>query len=478
MRPGSFLPCLLYPILGTTLNKHRRNIINAAGIVTVSLLTVSVAYLVTLFLADAPAKSAWLSAGVIIAVLASCVPMSWRLIGRARFGGVKMEQLVRDSVYGIGLHALCFLSILYLEDIEIDVIGGNMLALFYAVLFLLLPPTVIILRTLVKRSHRNGRGTTRVIIVGSNETAARLCEAFSFDPGYGYNLMGVFADHTGADFDRSLIKGTTADINQFVTDNDIDEIYCTLDSKEESALRATIKAADKNMIGYYYVPSLSRYAPSDIQPLSLGHMVVFASQPSPLSSVINRAFKRSVDILLASTATLLFPVIFIPIAISIKASSFGPIFYKQRRTGLFGKEFTCLKFRTMRETGNGNNDSDEARVTKVGKFLRHTSLDELPQIFNILAGDMSIVGPRPHMVEQTEQYSRLIERYMMRHSVKPGLTGWAQVNGLRGTIDELWKMERRVEYDVWYIGHWSIMLDLQIIIRTALNLIRGDENAR
>jgi putative colanic acid biosynthesis UDP-glucose lipid carrier transferase len=172
--------------------------------------------------------------------------------------------------------------------------------------------------------------------------------------------------------------------------------------------------------------------------------------------------------------------VFIPIAIAVKCSSPGPVFFKQKRTGYRGREFYCWKFRTMRVNSDADSvqcTSDDPRKTKVGDFLRRTSLDELPQFINVFLGDMSVVGPRPHMLAHTEQYKRLIDRYMLRHMVKPGITGWAQVCGFRGNTDELWKMEGRVRYDVWYVEHWSFMLDLKIILKTIINAWHGEENA-
>ena len=175
-----------------------------------------------------------------------------------------------------------------------------------------------------------------------------------------------------------------------------------------------------------------------------------------------------------------YPLIYIPVAIAIKLGSKGPVYFKQERTGYRGRPFKCLKFRTMRV--NATSDTSQAtandpRKTRFGDFLRRSSLDELPQFINVWKGDMSIVGPRPHMLKHTEDYSRLIDGYMVRHAVKPGITGWAQVNGYRGITDELWKMERRVEHDVWYIENWSILLDLKIMVRTVLNAFMGEKNA-
>ncbi len=173
--------------------------------------------------------------------------------------------------------------------------------------------------------------------------------------------------------------------------------------------------------------------------------------------------KRGFDIAFSGTFLIFSPVIFIPVAIAIKLSSPGPVFFRQKRTGYMGRDFLCWKFRTMRvnEQADGMQATrNDPRKTKLGDFLRRTSIDELPQFINVFMGDMSIVGPRPHMLKHTEDYRRLISQYMVRHLIKPGITGWAPVSGYRGQTEELWHMERRVEHDIWYIQHWSFLLDL------------------
>lgn len=173
-------------------------------------------------------------------------------------------------------------------------------------------------------------------------------------------------------------------------------------------------------------------------------------------------------------------MIYLIIGTAIKITSPGPIFFKQKRSGEAGKEFWCYKFRSMRV----NKDSDtmqatknDPRKTKLGNFLRKSNIDELPQFINVLLGSMSVVGPRPHMLKHTEEYSKLVDKYMVRHLIKPGITGWAQINGFRGETKELWQMEGRVERDIWYLEHWTFMLDLYIIYKTVKNLIRGDKEA-
>ena len=214
---------------------------------------------------------------------------------------------------------------------------------------------------------------------------------------------------------------------------------------------------------------------------NMGNIPVMAYRPNPLQFWFNRAIKRIFDIIFALIAILAISVtVLIPIVIAIKVSSKGPVLFKQKRTGYRGREFTCLKFRTMKvnvEADTVQATKNDPRKTKVGDFLRKTSLDELPQFLNVLWGDMSVVGPRPHMVKQTEEYRKLIDKYMVRHIIKPGITGLAQVNGFRGQTEELWQMEKRVENDVRYIENWSFWLDIKIIIRTVYNAIHGEKNA-
>ncbi len=214
---------------------------------------------------------------------------------------------------------------------------------------------------------------------------------------------------------------------------------------------------------------------------NVGAVSMLTTRNNPLKNAFNRAIKRIFDVLFSSCVLLfLFPLVFIPVAIIIKITSPGPIFFKQLRTGYRGRDFMCWKFRTMHVNADSDKlqaTKDDPRKTKFGDFLRRSSIDELPQFINVLKGDMSIVGPRPHMLKHTADYSKLIDKYMVRHMIKPGITGWAQVNGYRGQTEALWQMERRVEYDVWYIENWTFILDLKIIVRTVLNAVQGEKNA-
>lgn len=201
----------------------------------------------------------------------------------------------------------------------------------------------------------------------------------------------------------------------------------------------------------------------------------------PLQSAYNRALKRGFDIIFSFLVLLtVYPVLYIIIGTLIKLSSRGPILFKQKRTGMYGEVFECYKFRTMKvneEADTLQALKDDPRKTRLGNFLRKTNLDEFPQFVNVLFGDMSVVGPRPHMLKHTEEYSALIDKYMVRHLAKPGITGWAQVTGYRGETKTLEQMEGRVKRDVWYIENWTFFLDLKIIIVTLLNMFTGERNA-
>lgn len=449
-----------------------------SALVIADFVAFATAYLLAWSLFDAPAAAEWFGLRVFLpAVVAFFIPETVSA-STNRLRAAKMEGLMRYALHDVVLHAMIFIVLLYLT--RQTAVTIEELVAFYSLYIVLLPAVRIACRMVVKRLRAAGRNKSRVVIVGANEAAARLCQEFAGDPGFGYCMMGVFAPYPGPSIDPRLYRGELADLDSFIKENNIDEIYCTLSADNAEDMHAAVAAADSNMIRYYYVPQVPASASlRGYDVVEIGHVAVLAENKAPLSRAVNRMLKRVLDILVAAVAIVMFPLFLIPIAIAIKLDSPGPVFYRQRRTGLEGREFDCLKFRTMQYEPADDSPAakNDPRVTRVGRFLRCSSLDELPQIFNVLLGDMSIVGPRPHMTSHTEYYSKIVDRYMMRHAVKPGITGWAQINGLRGSTDELWKMERRVEHDVWYIEHWSLLLDLKIIARTIFNILRGDDNA-
>ena len=345
-------------------------------------------------------------------------------------------------------------------------------SLFYLIFFIALAAWWVISRQLVKLYRNRGFNFKRVIVIGGGTVGVRLIDEMLGDQGYGYNIVGFFDNNPRARSASAVYQGTLDEVEQFVKTHQVDEMFC--------AVPGMIRIADNNAVDFYYVPQFGRTVTRQFELQSVGDVPILAVHPYPLKNPLNRFFKRLFDLLISTVTLILSPLVIIPVAIGIKLSSPGPIFFVQKRTGYRGQAFNCYKFRTMRI--NADSDTlqavkDDPRVTKFGNFLRRTSIDELPQFYNVWRGEMSIVGPRPHMVAQTEMYSELIDKYMLRHTIKPGITGWAQVRGFRGQTEELWQMEKRVESDVWYAENWSFFLDLKIIFLTVWNAIKGEDNA-
>jgi Sugar transferases involved in lipopolysaccharide synthesis len=233
------------------------------------------------------------------------------------------------------------------------------------------------------------------------------------------------------------------------------------------------------MVRFKYVPGMEGYPKRKMNISQLGNVNVISLHEEPLNTPLAKFIKRSADVVFSFLFLItLFPLIWIICAIGIKLSSPGPVFFKQKRTGYEGKEFWCYKFRSMHQSADADTkqaEKGDSRVFKFGEFLRRSSIDELPQFINVFKGDMSIIGPRPHMLHHTDIYSDLIGDYMIRHLAKPGITGWAQVNGCRGETKELSEMKERVEKDIWYIEHWSVELDVSIFFLTLWQLLRHED---
>ena len=389
---------------------------------------------------------------------------------------IHMDRLLLMAIQSVMIQACVFFATVSFCYLNIPLWFMVKMFCIYAIV---IPLTWMAERQIIKTIRRRGRNYVRIIIVGSNHTSVQLLEEINRTDTYGYKFMGFFDNKPHESFNGTL-TGTIDDIDDFVRRNHIDEVYYTLSGNKADLMPRVLHIAEDNLAKFYYVPQINRYVTSSFALGSVGSIPVLEPHRNKLENPANRALKRAFDIIFSGTFLLLSPVIFIPVAIAIKLSSPGPVFFKQKRTGYRGIDFTCYKFRTMRVNADADKVQatlDDPRKTRVGEFLRRTSIDELPQFINVFKGDMSVVGPRPHMLKHTEDYRKLISQYMVRHQVKPGVTGWAQVNGLRGVTDQLWKMESRVSHDVWYIEHWNFLLDIKIIVMTVLNAIRGDENA-
>ena len=397
-------------------------------------------------------------------------------LGRHEQRAMVLDRVAGSTLMAVVVHALVLLSLtafLHLEELRV-----RLYVLFYAMMTVGLLTFRVAGAYALKTYRRRGYNYIRVVIVGTGAGAERLTSSLYNDSGYGYKILGYFDAADSCNNGLGKVYDIS-ELEKFVVDNDVRQIFFTL-SGQHPALAETIRIADDNCVEFYYVPQIPRTVARNFELHNVGHIPVLSIRRNPLKSTFNRMLKRSFDIAVSSVFLCFYPLIYIPVAIAIKLGSPGPVYFKQERTGYRGRSFKCLKFRTMRV--NAASDSCQAtkndpRKTRLGDFLRRTSIDELPQFINVWRGDMSIVGPRPHMLMHTEQYSELIDRYMLRHAVKPGITGWAQVNGYRGLTDELWKMERRVECDVWYIENWTLLLDVKIMVRTVMNTFRSDDNA-
>lgn len=333
----------------------------------------------------------------------------------------------------------------------------------------------------IRKSNRNLLMDSRaIVIVGSGRIAMDIFQYFENHKHSGYKVIGFFDDKASRVAEIGLYLGSVSDVINFTLENNVHEIFCALPTSQSKQIEDLMTEADKHLIRFKIIPEYIK-SKKLMQVENYDHIPVISVRPEPLDNMLNRSIKRAFDVVFS-----LFVIIFViswlfPIlAIIIKLQSKGPVFFTQMRSGKDNVPFKCYKFRSMRV----NTDADtvqatrsDSRITPIGAFIRKTSLDEFPQFFNVLIGNMSVVGPRPHMVSHTERYSQLIDQFMVRHFLKPGITGWAQINGFRGETRTTDDMLQRVEADVWYLENWSFLLDLKIIFLTFWNVIKGEENA-
>jgi len=361
-----------------------------------------------------------------------------------------------------------------------------------AVIFLVTVAERMTVNRLIKRMRYNGRNSIHAIIVGHCDLAGKVISVMN-DRWNGYRLLGVFDDDAaklkavygqqdGAAVSHGVnYLGRISDAMAWLENNSVNEVYVCLSDNEEHILKPLLRLCDHRMIRVYYIPLDISVVRRKTQMVEFGDTYVMAQYSEPLMNGMNRMRKRLFDIIVSSLfLCTLFPIICLVVTIITKITMPGPVFFKQKRTGYDGRDFSCYKFRSMKV--NGESDTLQAtkgdpRVTKWGRIMRHTNIDELPQFINVLRGDMSIVGPRPHMLAHTEYYGNEIGEYMIRHYVRPGITGWAQTHGERGETQTVADMARRVEKDIWYIEHWYFWLDIQIILKTVQDAVMGDKKA-
>ncbi|WP_395044449.1 undecaprenyl-phosphate glucose phosphotransferase [Flavobacterium sp.] len=358
-----------------------------------------------------------------------------------------------------------------------SIFSGKAIAIFTTFSFL----TIILFKYflfyyLKKYRIVTGSNFRNAVIIGYTPESIRLKEVFDSRQDYGYRFQGYFSDKK----QNPEIKGKIDDLKEFVIQNNIDEIYCSLNEISNDRLKDLVEFADENNKSIKFIPDSKEIFSKNLKVDYYELFPVLSLQKTQLHNPTIKGIKRAFDIFFS-----LFVIVFILswlmplIAILILIESKGPIFFKQGRPGLDENEFFCYKFRSMQvnETTEKEASKNDPRVTKMGKFMRKTSIDELPQFFNVLMGDMSVVGPRPHLWSQNKSYASKVKKYMVRHYVKPGITGLAQVKGYRGEIETDEDMINRIKFDVFYIENWSIVMDIKIIIQTVINIFKGEDKA-
>lgn len=337
---------------------------------------------------------------------------------------------------------------------------------------------ILLFKKLFAYFRSAGKNIRNMAIIGAGQVGENFLEMLKSNPEYGYNFIGFI--------DRNLseknVIGSPEQLDSLIQNYKIEEAVIALPYNDFSLIEEIIRTCNKNAVRAFIIPDYFKFISKKFRVSQFGNFPIITVRNEPLEEIQWRFIKRSIDVFIAViTTVLLLSWLFPVIMLLIKLTSRGPIFYMQDRIGINNKPFRCFKFRTMRINSDGlkftPTDKDDPRVTPLGRFLRKSNIDELPQVLNVLIGDMSIVGPRPHMMSFNNVYKEVVEEIKLRTLVKPGITGWAQVHGLRGdSVDaeeNKLRIKKRIEYDIWYIENWSISLDIQIILLTAWQMLTG-----
>ncbi len=376
---------------------------------------------------------------------------------------VEILTLVKANTVGL-FGYLAALYLLHQEDYS-----RSMIAIFYVLNLLLASGYRVVLRDMIRHFRKKGYNLKHVLLVGYSRAAEQYIERIKQNPAWGYQIMGVLDDHMGRDvnFKGIDVIGEIDEIYRILPQNNLDEIAITLSLCDYDRLEEIVSFCEKSGVHTKFIPDYNAVIPTKPYTEDLDGLPVINIRNVPLTSGWNQFLKRSMDLFGGVVACILFSPVMLVCAILIKLTSEGPILFKQERIGLHNRPFYMYKFRSMRlqtveDEAKGWTVKNDPRVTGIGKFMRKTSLDELPQLFNILKGDMSLVGPRPERPQFVEKFKEEVPRYMIKHQVRPGMTGWAQVNGYRGDTS----IRKRIDCDIYYIENWTLALDFKIIILT------------
>ncbi len=399
--------------------------------------------------------------------------------------GISMTRVVMRAVVQTLTTIVIFL---FLLSLVYKVVPRTFMLEMFGIDVLCIEAIHVIFALHLRHIRKTGCDSIPIVFVGADHNNRMIYEDMQTGVGVnGYVAKGMFSSLYTEKIPEGLpYLGKIKDVLPYLEKHkdEVKEVYCSLSPgiKEEfEMIQPIIRFCEANFLKFIYVPNMNGYPRHRMRLSKVGRTTVIQLHEEPLDNVVARMAKRTLDVLISGLfVVLVFWWVYIIVGLIIKKTSPGPIFFKQKRTGYNGVAFECLKFRSMKVCADADTKQatkDDPRKTPFGNFIRKTSIDELPQFLNVLKGDMSIVGPRPHMEHHTEIYSKLISDYMVRHLVKPGITGWAQINGCRGETKTVQEMENRVEHDIWYIEHWSLALDMEIFFRTIWQVLGGDKQA-
>ncbi len=391
---------------------------------------------------------------------------------------VRTEQVVTSAVT-----CVCWLIIIFYAIISrMHIMRMRFIYyLLFAIALVGIIATCRVLWYMVIRHWRfKGVDNIDVVFVGSGINLNELYNDMTDDTSMGYNVVGYFNDTPSEVFSADLTHlGGVADVIPWLQEHKVDYLFCNLSSRRAKEIHDIIHFCENNLIHFYSVPNVRNYVHNKMSVQFIGNSIVLTLRNEPMRTMSARIIKRAFDLVFSTLVIvlLLWWIILIVMVIT-KYTMPGPVFFRQKRNGQNGSEFYCLKFRTMVVNSAADEKQatkDDDRITKWGAFMRRTNLDELPQFINVFLGDMSVVGPRPHMLKHNVEYQRLINKYMVRSYCRPGITGWAQVTGSRGETKTVEEMEERIRKDIWYIENWTFMLDLRIIYLTIYNMLGGEK---
>jgi len=371
-----------------------------------------------------------------------------------------------------------FLFLLFFQIVDFSYISRDDVKKLFVVFFLSLIFWKFSLYYVFLVYRKSGYNYRNVIIVGYNDKATELKDYFNSNLWAGYRFKGFF---TYEESHKKDVIGTYDDLEGFIANSKVDEIYILISDLHQSIYKTISSIVGKHAVKIRLVPDLSDFSFMSLKLVDYDMIPVMKIQQGPLSFWYNRWLKRIFDIVVAVLIIVLVLSWLIPLLFIIDLfTKGGGVFFLQDRSGLNNKPFKVIKFRTMKKNGDAHTKSatvDDDRVTAIGRFLRKTSIDELPQFFNVLIGNMSVVGPRPHMLKHTEEYKALVAKFMIRHAVKPGITGYAQVRGARGEIKKTKDIKERIKLDISYIENWSLVMDIKIVFITIGKILTGDDKA-